>query len=344
MKHEFQGLLDNFKSYDTELRRPQANVEVKSTTARVDDARQRIRTMYAKNRSAVRNEGCRMKSLKEHYPSRKLYNDNTKESPIDKDVDTSAWTDNENDVNDRVDNLSARKIDINNISGISGNLYTNEFSSNSATASSFSNTFCNQHLHSTLNYPLHSTILEEHEPQDNTPTPATTKERVKQPRSMAIDNKPRDMNHARYPVNDCKYPIRSRSLKRQLGQVPLKKTSGSFSGTRGAIISEHLKYNIDRATCSVTCQSTNCFCHNHSDYYANSRVSSKRTREVYFVDDFRQSRKSKIAKSEPFVVNHLENDMSRDKEHKQLKASVRRKFKYFKRCSSQDTIHTLAHF
>ena len=190
VKHQFAGLLDNFRSLDKALQSPRFRENIaqghKSATDRMEDARSRIRDMYAARRAIIHRakqeadkENAnfrRMTPILEHGGGindrkrpriqgqcRPIYEESGEEKThrghsTTREYDTSVWSEADSAYSDR-----PHQVDINDISCISGQRVLREHTSgaNIHHAGGSVDSSFNYPLHSTLNYPLHSTILEQ---------------------------------------------------------------------------------------------------------------------------------------------------------------------------------------
>ena len=182
VKHQFAGLLDNFRSFDRALEAAPF-APIRSATERVDDARARVRALYASKRARLqlkqRTED-KENDYRQHQntptsratapytytrPNPSMLCDSRRSKYLsmirnrsDANNETSAWSDDLDSLSP-AENLTKPEVNINDISYISGKRVNREHSSGSNISGAFHSTF-NYPLHSTLNYPLHSTILD----------------------------------------------------------------------------------------------------------------------------------------------------------------------------------------
>ena len=353
VKQQFEGLLDNFRSFDKVLQSSQIkNSQSRpcSSIERVTDARQRIRSIYASKRTTDQLK-CAMKenyvneSVLHHFTFKKNINNFKKKILFEENIinDTSIWSNSDSScLSVSPGTINSKKINIHEISIISKEINLREYASSSSISGICDSTF-NHHLHSTLNYPLHSTILEEQSSISDNIHP-----RVAQVVSITNTNMYREQN-IRNDVCECQYATRSRSLRRQTAQIKLDKLTSSMNNQ------DTIQDSTTNATCHSSVQLSPYQLSNRGYYNENIpnryRSISNQTRNKMYYENEEELPKLQVPKrrkatkrSIDIPTNSLASDMSSDKEHKLLKASVKRRFRDFKRSSSEDTIHTLAHF
>ena len=163
VKHEFAGLLDNFRSFDRILQAPQLRSRQKGANQRVDDARSRVRALYAAKRYRLHNKQRHHSTFSPlssphhphpHHPHHP-HPHHLPRHASNTVYDTSAWSQGS-----PIQPWNPDTVDINDISVISGKKVLREQTSGLNLSGVLHSTL-DYPLHSTLNYPLHSTVLEE---------------------------------------------------------------------------------------------------------------------------------------------------------------------------------------